>query len=222
MSFREDTEADLLGYMAMATSDLEAARRAGSEFWRRHGTYMYRAIARTSAVRALACGAVDDVLQEVFLRAFERADSYRAPPGLSPDDDRRAVRAWLGGIATNVTFDLLSDAKAERNALSVLRDWQAVEEEAEKGNGPPPALVAEVRAELDELSDRERDVLFTTLQYDRPGEKNQRLPNDVSTELADRWSTTPENIRVIRKRTRDRLRVVLEAKRARLVDRSKP
>jgi DNA-directed RNA polymerase sigma subunit (sigma70/sigma32) len=57
---------------------------------------------------------------------------------------------------------------------------------------------------LDELSEREQDVLRVTALYQRAGD-HQRLPNAISAELALRWETTNENIRAIRSRALKKL-----------------
>ena len=71
-----------------------------------------------------------------------------------------------------------------------------------------------MRAALDELDERERDVLRVSALYHRPGEMHQRLPNEVSQELARRWQTTNENVRAIRSRATKKVRQFLEARLA--------
>ena len=62
------------------------------------------------------------------------------------------------------------------------------------------AQTERVREALMALSERERLVLRVTLQWYRPGEEHQRLPNDVAADLARTLQTTPENLRQIRRR----------------------
>jgi hypothetical protein len=50
--------------------------------------------------------------------------------------------------------------------------------------------------------------------YFRPGEEHQRLPNEVSAELAKRWETTSENVRAIRSRATKKLKEYLEKRLA--------
>ena len=61
---------------------------------------------------------------------------------------------------------------------------------------------------------RAGDVLRVTALYQRAGEAHQRLPNDVSAELAERWGTTNENIRAIRSRAMKKLKTFLERRGA--------
>jgi DNA-directed RNA polymerase sigma subunit (sigma70/sigma32) len=62
---------------------------------------------------------------------------------------------------------------------------------------------------LDQLTDREQDVLRITALYQKAGDAHQRLPNEASAELATRWGTTNENIRAIRSRAMKKLKAFL-------------
>ena len=53
----------------------------------------------------------------------------------------------------------------------------------------------------------------TALHY-RAGEEHQRLPNDVSAELATRWGTTNDNVRAIRVRAMKKLKALVAARSA--------
>ena len=74
---------------------------------------------------------------------------------------------------------------------------------------PSPRLIAFCEA-LDTLSEKERDVLIVWAEYYRFGNKYQRLPDDISSSLAGRWNTTPENVRQIRKRAIDKIKKHVE------------
>ena len=78
------------------------------------------------AVRTLGDrGAAEDLVQEVFLRAWLRAETYR--PELGP------VRAWLFGIARNLAIDA-ARARAVRPALAEDRSDEtgALDQELER------------------------------------------------------------------------------------------
>jgi DNA-directed RNA polymerase sigma subunit (sigma70/sigma32) len=74
---------------------------------------------------------------------------------------------------------------------------------------PSPRLIALCEA-LDSLSAKERDVLIVWAEYYRFGNKFQRLPDDISASLAEKWNTTPENVRQIRKRAIGKIRKHVE------------
>jgi DNA-directed RNA polymerase sigma subunit (sigma70/sigma32) len=86
---------------------------------------------------------------------------------------------------------------------------------AEPEAGPPSSRSPKLRLlreALDTLTERERDVLRVAALYFRPGEEHQRLPNEVSAELARRWDTTNENLRAIRSRAAKKLKQYLEVR----------
>ncbi len=198
-----------------------AVRTAQQELYARHAGYLLRVL-RGPRGRLLAhceMGA-EDLVHETFVRAFERADSYRClnwgsvqPPsgavgGVSAvreEEERLRTRAWLGRIAER----LLADALAKRREVSGSLDMVEFSEAAPPSSGSSQAVL--VRRALLQLDEREQDVLRITALYHRVGEKHQRLPNDVVRELAARWNISGANLRAIRKRALAKLRRNLEA-----------
>ena len=53
------------------------------------------------------------------------------------------------------------------------------------------------------LSERDREILLTCFLYQ---EENKHLPDEVLSELSNRYSTTPANIRQIKKRALDKIK----------------
>jgi len=197
MAFDGDTDADLLAYVAMREEDVPAARAAMEEFSRRHRSWLERAVRRSNLYRLLGEGRVEDVVQETFIRVWERSQTF-IPPVTDEEGGRRAVRAWLGRIANRATASMLRsfDALSRADPLPEL-----VEARDEAVDTPDSSALRVAREELDRLPDREKDVILETLLYYKAGEQHQRLPNAASQALAERWSTTTENIRQVRSRT---------------------
>lgn len=202
MAFDGDTDADLLAYIAMREEDEPAARAAGEEFSRRHRAWLERAVRRSRLYRLLGEGLVEDLVQETFIRVWERAETFEAPVA-DEEGGRRAVRAWLGQIANREAASVLRST----DVLVHAEPLPEVEVPRDETPGAPDNTLAQIaREELDRLPDREKDVILETLLYYKAGEAHQRLPNAVSQSLADRWSTTTENIRQVRSRTFGRLK----------------
>ncbi|MEO5728227.1 MAG: sigma factor-like helix-turn-helix DNA-binding protein, partial [Byssovorax sp.] len=80
-----------------------------------------------------------------------------------------------------------------------------LDEEPPSSRSPAVRRMSEA---LDQLSERERDVLRVSALHYRAGE-HQRLPNADSAELAGRWGTTNDNIRAIRVRAMKKLKELL-------------
>ena len=97
------------------------------ELYRRHFDFVWRCVQRLGVEPA----AVDDVIQEVFLTAYRRFDTY---------DPERPFPPWLFGIALNVArMARRGDSRRRRRAL------------AAQHPAPEPTDVTQRHAALDQL-----------------------------------------------------------------------
>lgn len=118
-----------------------------------HAPELYGFAVRTLGDR----GAAEDAVQEVFLRAWLKADAYRP--------ERGPVRAWLFGIARNHIIDVIR-ARAARPALgfgepadvgALDEDLQRIEERVVLAEALA-RLTPDHRAAIVEVAIRERTV----------------------------------------------------------------
>jgi len=197
------SDAELLERVSRRASNANLARAAEAEFYTRHARYLYCVLVqRVRRPLALSGREVEDLVQETFFRAFARAETYSSGDAWDEESQRRRSRAWLGRIAQRLLADWLADAR-EISASPYLDTL------AEPEAGPPSSRSPKLRLlreALDTLNERERDVLRVAALYFRPGEEHQRLPNEVSAELARRWQTSNENLRAIRSRATKKLK----------------
>jgi RNA polymerase sigma factor (sigma-70 family) len=209
------SDVELLGRVSRRSEDAARARQAEADFYERHARYLYCVLVqRVRRPLALSGREVEDLVQETFYRAFQRASTFTAGDAFDAESERRRSRAWLGRIAQRLLADWLSGSR-EVSASPYLDTLP--EPEAGPGSSRSPKLQL-MRQALDTLSERERDVLRASALYFRAGEEHQRLPNEVSAELARRWTTTSENIRAIRSRATKKLKQYLEARLAALTE----
>ncbi len=193
-------DSTLLARIAEQPSD---ARVEMQEFYARHIRYLYAVVNKQCARLGFGDSEVEDLVQDTFARAFDRASTYR--PSQSDEDDaqRRWTRAWLGTIARNL---ILAALRAPREVL--VSDELDQHAAAERPSDPPSERnrhLTALRTAIATLGEREQDVLRVSAMYYRAGETHQRLPNEVSAELARRWQTSNENIRAIRSRALKRV-----------------
>lgn len=192
----EASDAELLGAVCSSSVDPAVKSRAQAVFYARHVRYLYGALQKQqSKLLSLAGISAEDLVQETFHRAFERAHTFHAADIDDPEHLRRRTRAWLGRVAQHLLADHLERFR-EVSASPYLErlSCEAIDE------APRPSRELDLVTEgLDALTEREQDVLRVTALYHRAGNA-QRLPNAVSAELATRWNTTNENIRAIRSR----------------------
>jgi DNA-directed RNA polymerase specialized sigma24 family protein len=209
----DEPDADLLRRIAGGASDPRGARAAQAIFYERHVRYLYGAVLRQRATLLRLVGvSAEDLVQETFHRAFERARTFQPGEGHDPDRARARTRAWLGRIATNLLADHAGAPREIAASPYVERvSCAGIDDEPPPSQSPRARLVAEG---LDALSERERDVLRVSALHHRAGEEHQRLPNAVAAELAGRWQTTGDNIRAIRMRAMKKLRAFLASRGA--------
>lgn len=206
-----EPDADLLARVARRDTDPAGARAAQATLYARHVRYLYGAILRQKKGLLRVTGVTaEDLVQETFHRAFEKAHTFQRGETHDADHDRARTRAWLGRIATHLLADHAGEEREVSATPYVERvSCEAIDEDAPPSQSPEARLVAEG---LDELSERERDVLRVSALHYRAGEEHQRLPNAVSAQLAAEWKTTSENIRAIRMRAMKKLKAFLASR----------
>lgn len=199
-----EEESDLVLLRRVATRDVDprAARDAEAAFYRRHVRYLYGVLRRRVARPfGLSDAAVEDLVQDTFCRAFERAATFQDGGVDDPVRCERRTRAWLGRIAQRLVCDSLNRIR-EVPANPQIEEMEARSEPAVQLS----AGARRVQDALATLSEREQDVLRVSATYFRAGERHQRLPNAVCAELAQRWRVSPENVRAIRSRAMKKLK----------------
>ncbi len=208
IDFTGETDADLLGYMGMRECEPEA-RDAFAEFYCRHAEWLYNFLCRPRTLQ-LSGGeeGVKDVLQATFLRAYDGAHTFDPGGNATQDSSRRRARAWLGGIANNVIHDILRVP----DMMNVVSEPNLLDQIVECKPAELSQMAEWVREALEALTEREKDVVLVTVLHHKFGEKHQRLPNAVSLGLAQRWNTTPENIRALRSRALKKVKEAVEAR----------
>lgn len=193
-----ETDYDLLVYMTMREDDPSVAEEAWAEFYRRHIDYMYEKC-RQVCRGILAGSGHDDLAQLTFIRAYERASTFRSAGTKDPDMLRIQVRAWLGRIAQNIYCDML---RGRKDSAELAVDKEELEQKPERVQAAPTTSTYKrlIDEAIDSLSEKKQHVLRVTYQYYEPGKKHQRLPNHVAEELAKTLGTTSDNIRQLRRR----------------------
>src|SRR6266704_3570269 len=87
-----ETDEDLLVYMTMREDDPLIANEAWAEFYRRHIVYMCEKC-RDVCRGILAGSGSDDLAQLTFIRAYQRASTFKTGGISDPDRLRSRVRA---------------------------------------------------------------------------------------------------------------------------------
>lgn len=211
MHLETESDSQLLARISLQAADPKSARAAQAVFYSRHVRFLYGLLLRRKTdLLPLAGISAEDLVQETFHRAFERAHTFREGEEFDSERALARTRAWLSRVATNLLADQLHRLR-EISATPYLErvSCEAIEEPEPTSR---PSRVDLVAQGLEELSEREQDVLRVSALYFKAGEEHNRLPNAVSADLAQRWQTTNENIRAVRARAMKKLKAFLTAK----------
>lgn len=195
----DDSDADLLVYMAMTDDDPACARMAWEVFYRRHVEYLYRVCLRAYGCLLGGEAGVADLVAEAFRAAYENAHKFDPAEITDLDRLRLRARAWLGWIARRLVQDILRGRGRLPTRSLELDHWQQMPE-PDRSESCTSAKEKAVRRAVESLSEREQLVIRTTFQWYRPEKQYQRLPNDIAADLAETLGTTSENLRQIRRR----------------------
>jgi RNA polymerase sigma factor (sigma-70 family) len=196
---QNETDEDLVVFMSWKSDNPGAAQAAFAEFHTRHVRYLY-AVCLEAYADDIGHGGVEDLVQETFWRAFEKADTFTPMSG-EEDAARRRIRAWLGRIAYRL---VLTAARRQKRCVRL------VTSEEERVDRCPDRTVPRGELTLDEelvrrgmnelLNERERQVLESFASYYDVECKHQYPPDGLVAELCERLGTTEENVRQIRSR----------------------
>jgi RNA polymerase sigma factor (sigma-70 family) len=209
-----ESDEDLLIYMSLEQDDHETARKAWAEFYRRHVEYVHGQCRKVlyerlrhrydgHAVREMATDLTDDVMMKIF----EKAHTFKLQGSREPDQMRRQVRAWIGAISHNAVCEWLSGGRHECGTVS-LEDILAMGADS----APPSPVAACVASILETLSSKERMVLDAYMSFFDPRTGKGRLSNQAAKELASALGLTPASLRQIKSRLQKRLKQEIESK----------
>jgi len=208
---------DLLLRMTFKDENREDAEAALAEFFRRYQTTLL-AFAEKNGFRALGWSP-DDFVLRTFERAFEKAGSFKAPSGLSPEKLRLKTQAWLFQIAKNEF--LMEYRRPERKQEAPTRKEQ---EEAEAQALLPEkaperfdlralqSKKAAVRTFLEALPEADSEMLVISMNFYDFKTGKAHIPDDILAGLANSMGTTPESIKTKRGRLLRKLEEYLETK----------
>jgi len=171
-------------------------------FFARHRSYLWVVCSQVAA-NLKGDSWAQDLVNDTFARAYQKAGTFALPPGTKPEDESTVIRAWLGKIATRLLQQKLKRFGSDSTKTD--EEWVAIENRhPSAGEALAPPVPSEelllIEAALSTLPDREAHVLRVTFQYHRLDKCFQRLPNNVVQELAATLGTSPEYLRKIRER----------------------
>jgi len=207
----------LLALMAMRDDEESAAqaKAAFAAFYERHESFVYKACRRRLS-GFIDEATTEDLVDDTFIRVYERAGKFRPSESSDPDQRRGRVRAWLITIATRLLYSSFRAKKGAREAHLTDEEWAQLDEATCGGVSvePEPLEHRLVREAFEQLNDKQKLVVEATLDSFKvePGRKQQRLSNEDSKALAGKLGITPEDVRQTRKRAYKKIREYVQAR----------
>lgn len=156
----------------------------------------YSKVLRTICVKVCGDNSIADKVFEItWKKIMNRPDYNYSKFGVT-------FETWMSRIARNVWIDILKkEVPLEDKTIDeCIEDEEGVEEEEVE-----PSFEAKlIDSALEELTEKERDILKTYILFDTDNKKH--VPDEVLDELRNRYQTTSANLRKIKSRAFDKVR----------------
>lgn len=178
-----------------------------------------------------------DLVSDTFNVVYNRASTFKKGKIRNAKNMKLSIKKWMTTILKNVFYDnFLDDAYKHSSKSDTLEESYIIEkfhfakslqsdyddfiESSKKEDAelePTITIPADnqdsdnlikVKNYLNNLSERERDIILTTYNFYTP---NKYTPSEVLDELESRWGTTRENIRKILSKFRKSIKEELQS-----------
>lgn len=204
-------ELELLQLMAAGDS---LAVDAWEEFHTRHRGYLYAVCTKVFTGR-VGEQRIEDIVQDALVRAFHKAGTLGNEAGLDGVSQRRLVRAWLGKICEHIVSDYFRrQPDVDFVDKEVLEAHEAAETHEDPADEVDPVYAARLRIieeALDTLTDREREVIRTTMIWSKLGQKKGHMPRKVMTDLTTSLKISSDYVRKIRERAMTKVKAYVDS-----------
>ncbi|MDR0683011.1 MAG: sigma-70 family RNA polymerase sigma factor [Dysgonamonadaceae bacterium] len=190
------SDEDLLIIISFQNENEKEAKEAFKIFYNRHKDFLWSlcySICTKNKKISEGKELAKDIFNNTMMSVYKSSHTY--------DSQKGKVRTWMSRIAKNEMCDLL---KRETRHIPLNEDICPVinVDVEEEINIPSPEKKVLDEA-LNKLSEKETDILLTYMQY---SDGNKHLPDEVLNELRQRYNTTAESLRQIKKRSLDKVK----------------
>jgi RNA polymerase sigma factor (sigma-70 family) len=206
---------ELVRRMAEAARDFALAREAWGHLYIRHHHFLMR-LSMANHGYLLGREGVKDLVQEAFMKAFDRAATFNHTEVCDGPSQQKKLRAWLVRIVANLVNDRYR-GEPEADFTDELDETSLVAQppEVQETDSPDSLRLGLLKSGLRSLSDIEQTVLRGTMFWWRPDQQHQRMPHAALSQLCEQTGKSAANIRQIRSRAIKKLQEYVS-------DRSRP
>ena len=188
------------------------ADAAFTVFMNRWGRPMERLVEAWCAFPPALYVGADAVLLELWRKVFFRAETFD-DQGLTGEALKRRVAGWLRQIARNVLRDEIAEHDRRKlceipdEALPSIVDRDPADVlDGDQDEKPIDRRLIALAECLQQLPERELDVLRTTADYLNADQETDSMPKHLCAALCERYRIPQATLRQVRKRAKDRLK----------------
>ena len=187
---------------------------AFDEFYRRYSSFLFKVCSKSCWCFDSAGHLAEDVFQNTMMKVLAKGGAFKLPDPFDSVNAPKYIKAWLAKIAFNELQEFLRKnpdekvlANSTRKRTSELSDSVGYQESFEEEfiAAPPSIQKENLERALGMLTDREREILMTYMQFLDPSRPNLHLPEDVLKAMCSKYCITAENVRQIKVRTLKKL-----------------
>lgn len=204
----EEADGSLLYYISCRDCDADRtlSDAAATEFNRRYGSALYRRCRRVCRTLGVSEDTALDLVSCTLVKAAEKFETFIDAPDAIPPSVR--TLRWLGTIARNLLVDSLRNPNRPgpitgAGTSVAIEDYSDTEFAALLCDGKSIArdrrTIELVRQGLAMLDQRTRSVLAHTILQRQRSPQGSYMYRGSAKALAESLSTTPENVRRIRR-----------------------
>ncbi len=207
-----ESDEDLLIIISMK-EEPESSNLAFAEFHNRYKRFIYGMATSVTLHLPNSEELRDIVFQNTLINVYRYCDSFSLDGESNPEIIKKRIHGWLVKIAKTELLALLCNRQSiiDPSEVNMKFDF-GIEIDADTDTQIPynEYIVGEA---LKVLKDRDQHVFMTYWLYYEQGEASQakNLPQDILNELAEKYETTPENIRQIISRSKKKVNEFLKA-----------
>lgn len=208
----------LFRLMSFGHRDQALARAAWNTLFLRYNERLIDQLRRPYGRLVGGDAGVCDLAQDTWVRAYRHADTYVASPSPMPAEEELWTLGWLRSLARSSHFDKVRLAARsyapERGvgaAISAKRTFQLFEDKSSytAGGARDAERQQVIFHVLENLSDRDRDIVHVSFQWYGPDDQQCRIPAEELEYLRLRWQIDDASIRKIRQRVLRKIEVEL-------------
>ncbi|MBD3636596.1 MAG: sigma-70 family RNA polymerase sigma factor [Crocinitomicaceae bacterium] len=195
------------------------AKESFAEFFERYKGFLIKVCRKCCYSFDSSDQLADDVFQNTFIKVYHKAQTFKLKDPESTQNAENEIKAWLSRIAYHELINFLRENPDEKNLSNPFRQKSSdFAEIAEVDN------LSELKEDykstsiekniLDQalglLTEREKYILLTYMQYFDPNQPLGHLPDDVLNGLCVKFEISPENARQIKRRSLKKLETEIE------------